>query len=306
MKALNYMAGLAFVLTFLLTGCRNKELCPQCEQEAGIEIKFDWSDVATVPEGMTVLFYNMQNELIYTFNNVSPMGEIVRINAGEYHIACYNNDSEYVQWYDIANVDSLYVETRETDLLKISDKLPVEYIVESPDFLCGDVLLKKEILAYNTELQVIFLKPIPLLSQYSYSISNIENAEYITKTTATLSGLSQRYYLSQPEHQNGIITMPFKENTLTNQQQTAIGSMYNFGDYHILNQRNYLTLYIWSKGGNFRAIFDVTNQVQNAPNPKNVNLVIDTKIVVPPPISGDDGLDPSVDGWKDFYYDVIL
>lgn len=306
MKALNYIAGLAFVLFFLLSGCRNKELCPQCEQESGIEIKFDWSAVNTVPGGMTVLFYNMQDELIYTFNNVSPTGEMVRINAGEYKVACYNNDSEYVQWYDISNMDSLYVETRKTDLLKVSDKLPVEDMVECPDFLCGSVLSKKEILAYDTELQVILLKPMPLLCQYSYRISSIENAEYITKTSATLSGLSQRYYLSNPEHQNGVVTIPFKDNSLIDQQQTAIGGMYNFGDCDMQNRRNYLTLYIWSKGGNFRAVFDVTNQVRNAPNPKNVHIVIDSKIVVPPPISGDDGLDPWVDEWKDFYYDVIL
>lgn len=306
MKVLNYMAGLAFAVLFLLAGCRNKELCPQCDQETGIEIKFDWSAVTTVPGGMTVLFYNMQNELIYTFNNVAPSGEKVQINAGEYQVACYNNDSEYVQWYDIPNMDSLYVETRKTDLLKGSDKLPVEDMVECPDFVCGDVLLKKEILADDPNLQIVLLKPMPLFCMYSYSISSIQNAEYITKTTATLSGLSQRYYLSNPDHQNGIITMPFKDNSLIDQQQTAIGSMYNFGDCHMQNRPNYLTLYIWSKGGNFRAVFDVTKQVQNAPNPKNVHIVIDTKIVVPPPISGDDGLDPSVDEWKDFYYDVIL
>ena len=100
--------------------------------------------------------------------------------------------------------------------------------------------------------------------------------------------------------------MPFNDNSLTNQLQTAIGYMLNFGECFVPNNRNYLTLYIWSKGGNFRAVFDVTDQVRNAPNPKNVHIVIDTKIIVPPPIAGDDGLDPSVDEWKDFYFDVIL
>lgn len=306
MKALNYIAGIACVLFFLLSGCRNKELCPQCEQETGIEIKFDWSNVSAIPEGMTVLFYNMQSELVYAFNNVAPGGETVRINAGTYQVACYNNDSEYVQWYDIPNMDSLYVETRKTDVLKAAGKLPEEEMVESPDFLCGNVLPKKEIVAYSATEQIVLLKPMPLLCRYSYSIGYLENAQYITKTTATLSGLSQRYYLSHPDQQHGVITMPFKENELTNQQQTAIGNMFNFGECFVFNNRNYLTLYIWSKGGNFRAVFDVTDQVRNAPDPHNVHIVIDTKIVVPPPIAGDDGLDPSVDEWKDFYFDVIL
>ena len=306
MKRLNCIAGYSLLVFLVFTGCKNKELCPQCEQEAGVEIEFDWSDVEKKPEGMTVLFYNMENELMYTLNNVPPAGETIHINAGTYRVACYNNDSEYEQWHEVSNMDSMYVETRVSEELKASDKLPQEDLVECPDFLCGAILQKKELFAYSNETQIVLLKPEPLLCHYTYSVSNIENGEYIEKTSATLSGLSRRYYLSHPEHQLGTITMPFEDNLVIDGQHTGVGSMLNFGELNLRDNHNYLTLYIWSKGGNFRAIFDVTDQVMNAPDPKNVHIVIDTKLVVPPPIGGGDGLEPSVDEWEDVYYDIIL
>lgn len=306
MKRFNTIASLTLLFFVLLSGCKNKELCPQCEQEAGVEIKFDWSNIKKIPEGMTVLFYNMQNELVYTLNNVPTAGEMIHINAGTYRVACYNNDSEYVQWHDIPNMDSLYVETRESDALTVSDKLSNQDLVENPDYIFGDIIQKKELLAYSNQTQIVVLKPKSLLCHYTYSINNIVNAAYIEKTSATLSGLSQRYYLSHPEHQIGTIIMPFEDNQNLDKQHMCIGSMLNFGESSMLNNHNYLTLYIWSKGGNFRATFDVTNQVMNAPDPKNVHIVIDTKLVVPPPISGGDGLEPTVDEWEDVYYDIIL
>ncbi|MGL5790254.1 MAG: DUF5119 domain-containing protein [Bacteroidales bacterium] len=297
-------------LLVVLSSCHNKDLCPECDRETAIEVKFDWSAVSDVPEGMTVLFYNMQNELVYTFNNVSPHGQLIRIDAGNYRVACYNNDTEYVEWSGEANLDSLQVYTRKTQAPQASKKativLPDEELVEAPDFLCGALLSEKEILAYVDYTQIVLLKPQPLLDSYTYSVSNIENGQYVSKTAATLTGLSKRYYLGDPMHQNGIVSMTFGDNDLINNKQTAVGDMYNLGYYHNLANRNYLILYIWSPGGNLRATFDVTDQVRKAPDPHHVHIIIDTKIVVSPPIDDNDGLDPSVDEWKDIIYDVIL
>lgn len=310
MNRLKFLNVLLFALILLFASCRNKDLCPECDKETGVEIKFDWKDISNIPEGMTVLFYNMQDELVYKFNNVSPQGELIRIDAGEYRVACYNNDTEYVNWSGEANFDSLQVYTRQTDIAnykqKPSDKLPEEELVKSPDFLCGSILIRKEIVPFAKYMQVVLLTPEPLLDKYSYSVSKIENGQYITKTMASLTGLSKRYYLGNSTKQNGIVTMVFDDNTLSDQTTKAIGNMLNLGYYHNALNRNYLILYLWSPGGNLRAVFDVTDQVKKAPDPHNVHIVIDTKIIVPPPIDDNEGLDPSVDEWKDIIYDVIL
>ncbi|MGL4780025.1 MAG: DUF5119 domain-containing protein, partial [Bacteroidales bacterium] len=169
---------IVFLVFLGLSSCHNKEICPECEKESVIKIQFNWDKVTNIPEGMTVLFYNMQNQLIYTFNNVSPDGQLIRIDAGTYKVACYNNDTEYVEWTGENNLDSLHVSTRKTDVLKSNLKVTNEDLVESPDFLCGSLLPEKEILAYVFYNQIVLLEPEPLLDYYSYSVSNIENGQY--------------------------------------------------------------------------------------------------------------------------------
>lgn len=307
----HYIICAIILISVFFNACRNKEICPECENETGIFVKFDWQKAKHIPEGMTVLFYNMGGELVYTFNNVPPDGELVRIESGKYRIACYNNDTEYVQWSGQNKLDSLQVQTRKSQNIipktdKKTSKTDDELIVTSFDYLCGDVLYEKDVHPKSNTEQYIVLTPEALLDRYTYEVNSLKNGKYISKVLASLSGLSQRLFLSHPDYQNGIVTMPFFNNELENHELSAVGSMLNLGDYNSYTNKNILTLYIWSPGGNLKASFDVSDQVRNAPDPHNVHIIINTSIVVPPPIEGDEGIDPSVDEWKDITYDVIL
>ena len=304
MKTLNYLIFL--VVLVLTAGCCNKELCPDCDPQEGVEIKFDWKNAEIIPAGMTVLFYSMENELVYTFNNVPPQGEMIAIKAGKYRVACFNNDTEYVRWSGSDNLDSLHVTTRKTEISGIpSGTKTEEELIAMPDILYGDVLVQDEILPFQSKVQVVLLTPKPLLDYYTYQISTIENAQYITKVQATLSGLSNSYYLAVPAHQLKASTIPFAANEINIPQRMGTGNMVNMG-YFKSKPKTVLTLYLWTKGGNFRATYDVTEQVQNAPDPHHVHIIIKTSLIIPPPIEGDDGLNPSVDEWKDINYDIIL
>ncbi|MEG2946925.1 MAG: DUF5119 domain-containing protein [Bacteroidales bacterium] len=299
----------AIGMVFCLSGCHNKDLCQECDRESGIEIKFDWNGVTQIPDGMTVLFYNQAGELAYTFTNVPKEGEMIRIEAGSYQVACYNNDTEYARWSGFDKLDSLQVTTREGELTEDHTRTGVPETGKlnvMPDFLCGDVVRGTEIKANDPDIQVVLLTPKPLIDIYTYQVSNIENAQYITQIRATLSGLSDRYYLGNPDYQQAATTMPFMGNLAEGNNTTIEGEMQNLGYFRHSGVRNYLTLYLWSPGGNLRAVFDVTDQVHNAPDPHRVNIIIQTTITVPPPIAGDDGLYPSVDEWQDLYFDVIL
>lgn len=298
------------LIALIFTSCCNKELCPECENETGVYVKFDWKNVKHIPEGMTVLFYNMDDDLVYTFNNIPANGELVRIESGKYRIACFNNDTEYVEWEGQNILDSLHVHTRiSQNIIPSVNKQPEkdqELIVSSFDFLCGALLLQADIHPKSNTTQTILLTPNPLLDSYTYEINKLTNGKYISKIIASLSGLNQDLYIFNSNHQNGVVTMPFFKNELQNSYHTASGSMLNLGDFNIRSNRNILTLYIWSPGGNLRAEYDVTDQVRNAPDPRNVHIIINTSIIVPPPIEGDEGINPSVDEWKDIIYDVIL
>ncbi|MGL4292857.1 MAG: DUF5119 domain-containing protein [Bacteroidales bacterium] len=292
------------------SSCHNKSLCPSCDQESGIEIKFDWKNIEKIPSGMTVLFYSPNGNLVYTFKNVSPNGERIRIESGNYQVACYNNDTEYGQWSGFDKIDSLNVTTREGELdedhTRAANTPETGVLNVMPDYLCGDVIKNKIILPDDPTIQIVLLTPKPLIDIYTYQISEIENAQYITKIRATLSSLSDRYYLANPDFQKAATTVPFNGNIAEDNKAMIIGQMYNLGYFRNTSARNILTLYLWTPGGNLKATFDVTDQIRTAPNPHRVNIIIKTKITVPPPIEGDDGLNPSVDEWQDIYYDVIM
>ncbi|MGL5786819.1 MAG: DUF5119 domain-containing protein [Bacteroidales bacterium] len=299
---------LMFILSFILyTGCTNKELCPDCEPQEGVEIKFDWKYADAIPSGMTVLFYSMDDQLIYTFNNVPPKGEMIAIKAGKYKVACYNNDTEYVQWSGEDNLDSLHVSSRTTEISGIPGVNDSgESLVAVPDLLYGDVLSQTEILPFRPGIQIVLLTPEPIPDYYTYQVSSIVNSKYVTKVQATLSGLSNSYYPANPDYQIVSAVIPFKDNEMNIAQEMATGEMINLGNFKARAVKNILTLYLWTPAGNFRAVYDVTDQVVNAPDPHHVHIIIKTSIIIPPPIEGGEGLDPSVDEWKDINYDIIL
>lgn len=310
MKKIYSLIVCLVLINFLFTGCHNKDLCPECDQETGVEVKFNWQNVKDIPEGMTVLFYSPNGDLKYTFQNIPASGRLIRIDAGTYQVACYNNDTEYVRWSGQDSISTLQVTMREggltEDHTRASTPPEIGRLVVMPDDLYGDVLHEITIKPFDPELQVILLTPQTLLDFYTYEVSNIINAKYITNIRATLSGLSEIYFLGNPEHQVKSCTMPFMGNLSEQNQEMIVGEMQNFGYFRDPSTRNLLTLYLWSPGGNIMATFDVTNQVRNAPDPRNVHIIINTTITVPPPIEGDDGIDPSVDEWKDITFDIIM
>lgn len=295
-------------LLFCCSACCNKEICPECEKETGVFIRFNWDKVEHIPEGMTVLFYDMNNKLVNTFNNIPEQGELIRIESGDYRIACYNNDTEYDQWHGQNSIDSLQVSTRESsDVLPVSNKSgDIPPVVSSFDFLCCDMLSHESILPKSDTTQIITLTPAPVLDKYSYEVSRIVNSQYISRIACSISGMAGSYYLAHPDQKSYTVIMPFSDNRLGNANRTILGSMLNTGFNKSKDNKNILTLYLWSPGGNYRAKFDVTDQVHNAPDPRNVHIVINTEVVIPHPIDGGEGIDPSVDKWHDLTYDVIL
>ena len=132
-----------FCLLSLLSSCHNKELCPDCYNEPGIEVQFNWSEVTTIPNGMRVNFYNQDGSLAYSFNLPSSGGSIT-IKQGDYKVLCFNNDSEYIQYRDQDNYYSMSFFTSEGE--PISGTTPIDgQVRNNPQYLCYDTLSSQKI-----------------------------------------------------------------------------------------------------------------------------------------------------------------
>ena len=214
--------SLCFIGLFLLWGCHFKDICPECEKETQVLIKFDWSNIDFVPDGMTVLLYDKDGSLVETFSNIPPDGRIVNIKSGGYSAACYNNDTEYIQWRNHDNINTIEAFTNETTILdehcrdqdtrSISNKVTNDQLLAMPDLLCGECRWDIDILAADDEVQVILFTPDLLVDVYIYEFENVVNPEYITNIRATLSGINDCMYLSNPQQSTESCIMPFTGN----------------------------------------------------------------------------------------------
>ena len=298
------------LLSFIfLNGCKNKHICPECEVNKVLMIEFDWKDVDQIPEGMRVLFYNDKGDLAYSFN-VSSAGERIWVKSGVYTVFCHNNDTEYVNWRGQSHENTLEAYTRngtiEEDHTRATSSED-EQIVVQPDFLCGDVRRNVLIPIHFEGVRVILLTPQDLLDHYTYEISNIVNLKAVTKIRCTLTGISGTLFPCKPENQLTPTTIPFMGNVSVDNKGMVEGEMQNFGYIKNSDVKNYLTTYLWRPGGNVKATYDVTDQLRNAPDPRNVNIVIHTTITIPDEIGNDDeGLDPTVEDWIDIEDTIIL
>ena len=299
------------ILFNMITSCKEAD-CLDCEKNKSIEIKFDWSKIKTTPEGMKLLIYNDKGDLAYSYNNLSPLGGKINIDAGTYTFVCYNNDSEYVQWRNQDHLSTLEAFMREGNLTEdhtrassppIDDKLIV-----MPDYLCGNVQYEQHVDQCTTEKQDITLYPTELIDHYTYKIYGIIHSDRITKIRATLSGLASGLFIGNPNQQSPTCSMPFNGNVSNLDKNLIEGNMLNFGYSKNDTIKNLLTLYIWSKGGNVKGTWNVTNQVRNAPDPHHVTIIIDANIILPdiPDYDVGDGFEPSVDDWININEDIDL
>lgn len=295
-------------LSTMVTACHFKSICPECDSTATIMIKFHWDKIDFKPEGMTVLFYNQNDELVYTFLNVPPEGRLVNLESGKYYAVCYNNDTQYIHWRGQNNINTLEAYTNETKLEADHSRTRAgkdEILISMPDELCGECRWDVEILANDKDEQIVWFTPELLTDTYIYKFIDITNSQYISSIRATLSGLKNGYFIAHPNKGAPACVMPFNGNVDERNRKMITGHMINFGT--IEGAKNELTLYLWTSSGNFRATWDVTKQVVSAPDPHYVVIVIDTPIVIPEPI-GNDGeiIDPSVDDWIDIDEEIIL
>ena len=300
---------LSFFMGWLfLTSCHNKYICPECDSEKGIMIKFNWDDVDQISDGMKVYFYNTSVELDYSFN-VSSMGERINIKPGTYTIFCHNNDTEYVNWRGQSNKNTIEAYTRNATLEEDHTRLNenTQEMVVMPDYLCGQTRYSVDIPYRYSDIFIIEMIPHELVDVYTYEVLNVINAQNITKIRATLTGVSSTLFPCNPEKEKVAATIPFMGNVSHADENLIEGKMINFGFVNKDDIRNLLTVYFWSPNGNVKATFDVTKQVQNAPNPMNVLIVVEDTIQIPKEIGNDnEGFSPNIDEWKELHSDIVL
>jgi hypothetical protein len=332
LKSLLTAACVALTTIVTLSSCDHKDLCYHSHRSYGkLHVVYDWQKAPEAdPEIMMLYFYKMDDDAaspyIYSFKDCK--GGTIELPNGTYRVITYNGNSDAVfsSYTDSFSGHLLY--TREASIIEpstgysgySSSNVPrTPQSANEPVRITGD-----QMWAYvevgivvdinEDEEQTITLYPEEVACHYTYEIRNVENLTYAVRMNAALTGMSGVYYPAQMETDDTPTTLTL-ESYWSLDTNRIFGEFYTFGRCDVASVLNQMELYVWSSDGAQHAYgttgndahFDVTDQVVNAPDPRNVHIIIDGLTLYKPENGGDGGgYDITVDNWDEENHDIYL
>ncbi|MDE6341351.1 MAG: DUF5119 domain-containing protein [Muribaculaceae bacterium] len=309
------------VFFMLAEGCTHKDLNDDAPTTIAdqVEVIFDWSKTPA-KEAKTMVLYLYSDEramMDYRFNN--PDGGLIRTYAGPHTAVCHSNDNPYA--HHLRNEDThegLEIFTDDTSMLvgqgistrgipraKGTEDEPLRV---TPPIIYG--AQDREIdLKVSSLPQKLALCPEELVCRYSVEFAGVENIQNADlRIDATISSLAGGFYPG-----NMTTTAEAVSHTFTlsadMERKTLSAEFLTFGVPAGERLPHKICLYIAlrNRTGNFYT-FDVSDQVNFAPDPRNVNIVIHglklPDIPDDPPEPPEGGMSIEIDSWDTYYFDL--
>ena len=145
-----------------------------------------------------------------------------------------------------------------------------------------------------------------ILDTYSLEVLNIKGAENIEKVEAFVTGQILSNYFGRQERSNSPATVQIE--MTPDVKNRRLYTIFNtFGKLPGEENKIFLDITVTdSGGGQYRYVYDVTDQFDN-PDNKDKQLIIDGEIIdIPKAEHGGGGFQPSIDEWDREDIDVPL
>lgn len=305
------------VVPAIISSCHTDELCYDHPHGASVTVGFNWANAPEAkPEGMRVWLYpqsvpGSNPELRDLKGNVG--GKISGLAEGRYHIISHNNDTELIKYSDHASHGDHRATTRDADILEpisrggsISSKglrgETDERVAAAPDPLWLANTLDENIYDGGS----ITLAPTAAHCHYSYEFVNVGPTTGISKVSASISGMSAGVWLADGSHIGEVVTHPLAAE-VDESSDRIYGDFFSFGFPADSEAPHRMALYVvMTDGRKYKFTegdyLDVTSQIRRAPDPKNVNIVVEG-LELPTPVSTG-GYDPTVDDWEEEDHEI--
>lgn len=341
-NTMKYLLSGAAALS-LLSGCEHKELCYDHAHTTSLDVVFDWNyapdaEANNEVENMCLWFYPVDDTGNRTDNPIyrklaGMKGGRIDIPAGRYLVLYYNSDYEAVQFRGTDWFYSHECYTRAGDLFEPvygnagaygaprAAGTEAEPVVITPDKMWGDNAMNVDIsesgLSYwfvrdgeteattisNTEKRFI-LMPHEQVCDYTFEIRNVENLQYVSQVSASLSGMSGSVFCAEERLTEECVTLPLE--AVSDGVSKITGEFHTFGHHEANREPHILTVYVWLEDGSkWYYTNDVTGQIDNAADRRNVHIVVDG-LSLPKPIENGSGMHPDVDDWQEVEVDLEM
>lgn len=315
MNKMTYILQAFIILAVLVfSSCEHKELCDDHSHTAGLHVVFDWQHAPDAkPETMRLYLFPLDGGKALPYEFTDYRGGYINVPAGRYRALCVNSDTESVLYRNIDLFDSFEVYVPDGVLtVGSSSSVPPrpegtsdERIARSPDRLYSDRLddLAIEI---SKEDQTVTLYPELSVCRYRVEIRNVSNLKYISSEgfSGALSGLSGGLLVGRNELASDLVTVPF--DVVSDGVSTLTAEFLAFSQVGMGEPAHKLVIYaIMADGSKNYYTFDVSKQVDEAADPRDVYILLDG-LSLPKPIVNGGGFHPSVDEWQNIDVDVIM
>lgn len=290
----------------LLASCEHKELNFDNSLRKPVRVVFDWSkDTAAQPKSMRLYLFPTEGGPMLCYEFLNREGGTVDIPYGTYDAFCLNGTTEYVRYRHEQSPDAFEVYSRDYAAYQGFDFLSAprakgteeERLVLSPDMLWCDRAAGIPIARNAVSADTLRFCPEVSVSRYTVEIQDVENLKYSDRLSGSLSGLSGSFFPGSGKLGTEAVTYPL--NLYGEQDGTTLtGEFLCFGHEPGMTEKNLLVVYAELSDGQkfYSTPYDVTEQVRNAPDPRQVHLVV-KGLPLPKPIHNGSGLQPSVNDW---------
>ncbi len=323
MKPMPYKVSLLLtcVLFLLSEGCTLKNLNDDAPTTiaGNVEVVFDWSKTnGTTASTMMLYLYSDEYDLMnYWFTN--PYGGPIKSYGGKKTVVCHSNDDPYT--HHLRNQNShneIEIFTDDTGMLvgqgistrgiPRAEGTEGEPLRNTPSMIYGaqdsEITLKVSDL-----LQTITLYPEELVCHYSVEFVEVENLKSADlRIDATITSLAGGFYPGRMTPTSESVSHPFT--LIADETMSSLRSDFlTFGLPAGQERPHMICVYIALKNrsGNFYT-FDVSDQVNKAPDPRNVNIKLYglklPEIPDDPPPPGGGGVTVEIDSWDTYHFDL--
>lgn len=312
--------------------CEHKDLCYHHAHLTTVRVEFDWRDAPHAdPAGMCLWFYPIDSDGEPTHIDLrGKYGGNVTITRGRYKIITYNGDYETIHrnnyseflTHEIVSFSGGLFEplgysgypTSRGEQVSVCPEMmwgctavEVNIAESGVSYICVPESEKDEYIGRPIERKelVITLYPHELISTYTFEIHGIEDRDGISSTSGSLSSMSKSLVIHDESVGEDLTTLPFGVE-YADLDAPLTGEFLTFGCSDETEVPQSFLLYVWRNDGTrWYYDFDVSEQIHNAPNQKQVHLVIHST-TPPEPLELESGTDPRVDGWDSENHDLHM
>ena len=276
-----------------------------------------------VPNYYEVLVYDTVTDELVSSNIVVEKGGSLSIFPGTYHLVIYSFGTESTQLKDLHNRHSANAFTTDitsskgqiiksklnnADAKTVSKGYEDDPIINEPDHLYTSNEMDVTIDAFigGEETVTIHTTTSSILDVYSLEVLNIKGAENIEKVDAFVTGQILSNHIGRPERDTSPATLYVDMSV--DVENSRLYTVFNtFGKLPGEENKIFLDITVTnSDGGQYRYIYDVTDQFDD-PGNKDHQLIIDGEIIdIPKAEHGGGGFEPTVDQWEREDIDVPL